>query len=93
MLIECPECRNQVSDQAATCPSCGIAIAPRQPAKPLQAKKPLQQWARFFFFMLLAGVAWIAFREPDVTPTPGPLMLLGGFIGWLACKWRLWFYT
>jgi len=33
MLITCPECGHQVSDQAATCPSCGIAIAKKQPKK------------------------------------------------------------
>ena len=27
MLINCPECGHQVSDQAKTCPSCGIEIA------------------------------------------------------------------
>lgn len=26
-LIKCPECGHQVSDKAATCPSCGVAIA------------------------------------------------------------------
>lgn len=27
MLIKCPECGHQVSDQAKTCPSCGVEIA------------------------------------------------------------------
>ena len=26
MLIECPECSNKVSDQAAACPSCGFQV-------------------------------------------------------------------
>lgn len=26
-LIKCPECGKQVSDKAATCPNCGVAIA------------------------------------------------------------------
>lgn len=30
MLINCPECGHQVSDQAETCPSCGIAIAKKK---------------------------------------------------------------
>lgn len=37
MLINCPECGHRVSDQAATCPSCGIKIAgnviPQRPAQ------------------------------------------------------------
>ena len=28
-IIKCPECGHQVSDQAPTCPSCGIVIAGR----------------------------------------------------------------
>jgi uncharacterized membrane protein YesL len=28
-LIACPECRNQVSDKAVSCPTCGVAIAPQ----------------------------------------------------------------
>lgn len=30
-LIKCPECGNQVSDKAATCPHCGVAIAGQTP--------------------------------------------------------------
>ena len=45
-----------------------------------------------FFFMFLGGIAWIMFREPDVTRIPGPIMIVG-FVGWLAMKWRIWFYT
>ncbi len=26
-LIKCPECKNQVSDKAVTCPHCGFPIA------------------------------------------------------------------
>ena len=33
MVINCPECGHQVSDQAATCPSCGIAIAKKTKKK------------------------------------------------------------
>ena len=30
MIISCPECGHQVSDQAETCPSCGIRIAKKK---------------------------------------------------------------
>lgn len=26
MIISCPECKKEVSDQAATCPNCGVRI-------------------------------------------------------------------
>ena len=41
-LINCPECGHQVSDQAKTCPHCGIEIAGRFTA-PLTDKPQLQQ--------------------------------------------------
>jgi hypothetical protein len=33
-LMDCPECRKQISDQAEACPSCGFPIKPgcREPA-------------------------------------------------------------
>ncbi len=33
-LIKCPECGNQVSDQAVACPSCGNPIKQDEDAKP-----------------------------------------------------------
>ena len=41
-LINCPECGHQVSDQAKTCPHCGIEIAGKFTA-PLTDKPQLQQ--------------------------------------------------
>ena len=39
-LIKCPECSTQVSDKAASCPSCGCPIA-RQTQPQLSAPTPL----------------------------------------------------
>jgi len=33
-LISCPECRQQVSDQAAACPKCGYPMRPPSPVAP-----------------------------------------------------------
>jgi predicted amidophosphoribosyltransferase len=30
-LINCPECKREVSDQAAACPHCGLPIATQKP--------------------------------------------------------------
>ena len=40
-LIECPECRNEVSDKAAACPHCGHPIA--DPAAPSRIERLLQE--------------------------------------------------
>lgn len=29
-LIECPECGEEISDKAESCPHCGVPIAPSQ---------------------------------------------------------------
>jgi predicted amidophosphoribosyltransferase len=31
-LIECPECKKEISDKAAACPQCGCPIPSAQPA-------------------------------------------------------------
>lgn len=33
MLIKCPECSNQISDKARTCPICGFPMKPDKPTK------------------------------------------------------------
>ena len=35
-LVNCPECKSEVSDQAPNCPKCGFVMA--KPAKKLKAK-------------------------------------------------------
>lgn len=37
MLIECPECKQQISDQAQACPRCGHPI---KPARPIAVETP-----------------------------------------------------
>ena len=36
-LIQCPECKGTVSDQAETCPNCGYRLARRSGPAPAQA--------------------------------------------------------
>ena len=59
-LINCPECGNQVSDQAKTCPHCGIEIAGRftAPVKgtsqpPLRKKR---SWIAWLVALVLAMI-------------------------------------
>lgn len=60
MLIKCPECGHQVSDQAQTCPSCGIAIAghvtPALPSMPDPAPKPKPKHRKTFTALIVAFV-------------------------------------
>jgi hypothetical protein len=47
-LIECPECRAQISDKAPTCIKCGapVAVATSNPAAPIPAVVTTQQTAK-----------------------------------------------
>ena len=66
MLISCPECGKQISDQAASCPHCGrpmrraapTAYAPRsagQAAKRKEGPRP------FLIFLLIMGVIMLVY--------------------------------
>ncbi len=53
-LINCPECTNQVSDSAKTCPHCGFQLIKGKPSTPpvrIQGKKPkkMRRILSFFF--------------------------------------------
>lgn len=64
-IISCAECGGQVSDKAATCPHCGVVVAPIDAAKPLVETRssggfkwwlwvPLALVAIFFSFPYMA---------------------------------------
>lgn len=94
MLIECPECKNAVSDQAPACPHCGFVIGAQKvnPIK-LSAKRRLQQWTWFFFWLFVAGMGWSVFKEPDMSRVPGQVMVAIGFFGWIIVMIRRWLNT
>lgn len=94
MLIECPECKNAVSDQARACPQCGFGLSAHQRAMvKLSAQRRLQQWTWFFFLLFISGMAWAAFKEPDMSRMPGQVMVAIGFFGWIIVMIRRWLNT
>ena len=58
-LIFCPECHNQVSDQAENCPHCGYPIKTDDNNKNKNVKKPLIKqwwfWVILLFVLVLIG--------------------------------------
>ena len=75
MLIECPECKRQVSDQAEACPHCGHPIRPAvgevARAAPKSRNAPI--------FLILAAIALVLSLN---TPR---LLLLFPIMGTLGC--------
>lgn len=83
MLIECPECKNPVSDQAPACPKCGIAVPKSGRRVPIGSRRKATQWVWFFFWLMIAGIFWPLFSErPD--NTPGAVLMITGLIGWIG---------
>jgi hypothetical protein len=57
VLIECPECKAQVSDTAASCPKCGaIAIDPAR-SLPVEVFNVDMKVSTMFLFFLKAAFA------------------------------------
>ncbi len=58
-MIKCPECKEDVSESAVTCPSCGHPVA-KTPADPQQEKaKTEKQRLSVAGWMVFVGVAWV----------------------------------
>jgi hypothetical protein len=94
MLIECPECKNAISDKAAACPHCGVALSTLtdQPVKKLGNAKSVQQWARGFFWLFVLCLLAALIDPKEIDPSLQMMATIGLF-GWIICKVRLWFYT
>jgi len=61
-LRECPECRAQVSDQASSCPHCGMKLKPKQ-------KLTFKHYVILAVAVLLA-VAFLQARHPKTLGSP-----------------------
>ena len=83
-LIACPECRQNISSEAVTCPHCGMPIDPRRTkvdyvtgeaigiqARPAAhaARRPLRYQSPAGVFMMVGG---------------GFLVILGSFMPWVS---------
>jgi hypothetical protein len=92
MLVECPECKNAVSDKASTCPHCGIALSSTVTASAtkLESRRKLKQWSWFFFWLFVAGIVWVVAKERDQSIIPGSIMINVGMWGWIGVRIRMW---
>lgn len=79
-LIKCPECSNQISDQAASCPSCGYPMK-----KPCSGqleftawrKRVLSRLAVFCGIAIPVGVFFVMRGEPYTGTYVTVLAVLG----------------
>jgi DNA-directed RNA polymerase subunit RPC12/RpoP len=95
-IINCFECGKEVSDKAATCPNCGVAIAVKAAALAHEKKltttqltsKNLKLHQLIWFFVFLVGLI-MAMNQQDDGVAAGGLMLLG-ILGWIVTRVRIW---
>jgi len=72
-LIECPECKAQISDKAASCPHCGAPKAPKPPAWKLENNLPKSaSGARITIAVILGIVVLLVVVQIFIPKPPEP---------------------
>ena len=105
-LINCPECKQKVSDKAPACPGCGCPIASsgevRATGAPITTtqttSKRLKLHSLGAALLLIVGVVWFLGNMAEVdqsggVPSPVPrFLMIGGFIWFIVTRFRVWWH-
>lgn len=105
-LIECAECKKEVSNKAASCPHCGAPIATASEARAAGAKltttqgtsKKLKLQTLLSGLIFWLGVIWavtiytVAEPENYSDGTPGVVIAIVAFIWYLVTRVRIWWH-
>ena len=101
-LISCPECKNQVSSVAASCPKCGspVDVAETQAAgAPLttvqETSKKFKLQILLASIMFWAGLFMIVYRIQTGAKVGNVWYLLASIIGlvwYIITKFRVWWH-
>jgi len=104
-LIACPECKQSVSTNAASCPHCGCPIAQRVnvaevgksvTTTELTAKKLKGKLLIALSIMAVGMVSCIASSggsgEPGAGFALGTLAFIVGFGYWIVTRFRIWWH-
>jgi hypothetical protein len=97
VLIKCPECGKEISDRAASCPSCGC---PTNQATTIEATGKRWKKARIkcILVMLVGGLIGIVGSMPKIEALGiislflGVLLIFGGFIGLIVVRTAVWWH-
>ena len=99
-LINCPECKNQVSSTAAACPKCGAPVSGSMGAgTPLATtqltSKRLKIQIVYSSLAFWIGVLWLVIsclgEEETASPLAGILLTIG-MIWYIVTKIRIWWH-
>ena len=85
-LLTCPDCQREVSDKAVACPQCGhpFRAVPGQTARrPMHTKAASAAAKAVAFLMIVAGMLM---AMAGVASTVGVVMMVAGFVGFIAAR-------
>jgi hypothetical protein len=90
-LINCSECKQEVSDKAESCPKCGAPITTAQ-----ETSNRYKLQTLISVLLILFGVVWIIaiVINPESEPygVPGFVILIG--LGWyIVNRIRVWWHV
>lgn len=101
-LINCNECNNQISSNAASCPQCGNPLTSAKESKgsgtqlytQQETSKRLKLHSLFAIIAICASVVWIiGIDDPEPQAKSGPVLLfIAGFIWYLITRARIWWH-
>ena len=105
-LINCPECNNQVSNTAESCPHCGAPIAGAKEGQAAGAQiKTVQETSKKLKLQILissimfwAGVIWLivaingAKYSSDEPPQVPSFLILIGIVWYITTRFRIWWH-
>jgi len=68
-LIDCPECKQQISDKASSCPNCGVQIQANSTAPPIHksSAEPDLFAVKFFAFIVVGAIITAIFHATGIT--------------------------
>jgi hypothetical protein len=69
-LISCPECGNEVSDKAPTCPKCGVPLASALKDVLVHVEKPKTQRVRYAVRVSIGGTEVASGRQGQTLTVP-----------------------
>lgn len=101
-LINCSECKKEVSDRAAACPNCGapIGVDRESVGSGVQHLTTTQGTSKALKLqtllavvtLIMGGVALWLGQDLGWDPAIGAMLLAGGAIWYIAVRLRIWWH-
>jgi hypothetical protein len=95
-LIKCPDCLNEVSDRAPSCPKCGAPISSENITTQSNLVTTQETSKTLKLQSLIAGVAiamgtLLTLYGADAKPL-GVILAAAGIVGYIVTRFRTWWH-